>query len=43
MESRGSAGKMSLDKLRQILEWSRVLHYSVVTIWFIAYSRHRRG
>jgi hypothetical protein len=33
---------MNIDKLRQILEWSTVLHYSIVVIWFIAYSRHRR-
>lgn len=33
---------MDIDNLRRILEWSTVLHYSVVTIWFIAYSRHRR-
>lgn len=33
---------MDIDNLRRILGWSTVLHYSVVTIWFIVYSRHRR-
>ncbi|MGB5135743.1 MAG: DUF6868 family protein [Prochlorococcaceae cyanobacterium] len=33
---------MEIDTLRQALEWSTVLHYSVATIWFIAYRRHRR-
>lgn len=32
---------MDIDKLRQVLAWSTVLHYSLVTVWFIAYSRHR--
>ncbi|MEX1315675.1 MAG: DUF6868 family protein [Synechococcaceae cyanobacterium] len=33
---------MEPGSLRQVLEWSTVLHYSVATIWFIAYRRHRR-
>ncbi|MCP9928808.1 DUF6868 family protein [Cyanobium sp. CH-040] len=33
---------MTIDTLRKALEWSTVLHYSVATIWFIAYRRHRR-
>lgn len=33
---------MEIDRLRQVLEWSTVLHYAVATIWFIAYRRHRR-
>ena len=32
---------MEPGSLRQVLEWSTVLHYSVATIWFIAYRRHR--
>jgi len=33
---------MEIDRLQQVLERSTVLHYSVATIWFIAYRRHRR-
>lgn len=32
---------MDLATLRRALECSTVLHYSVVTVWFIVYVRHR--